>query len=89
MANTSSAKKAIRVSAKKTSINARRKKAFKAARKAVLDAIKSSDKKEAKALMPKAQKEIDKAVKSNIITKNTAARYKSRLVSKIKALGGK
>ena len=87
MANTSSAKKAIRVSERRTVINLRTRRAMKAARKAVMDAVTSKKKKDAEALLPKAYKEIDKAAKKNVIHKNTAARYKSRLVAQIKALG--
>lgn len=86
MANTSSAKKAIRVSERKRVINLRHRRALKEARKAVTDAVAGKDRKEAEKLLPLAYKEIDKAAKRNIIHKNTAARYKSRLVAKIKAI---
>jgi ribosomal protein S20 len=36
--------------------------------------------------MPAAQKALDKAAKRKVIEKNTAARIKSRLVAKIKAI---
>jgi len=84
MANTKSAKKAVRSSIRKTTINLRIRRAYKAARKAVLEAVTKKDKKDAEALLPKAYKEIDKAAKKNIIHKNTAARYKSNLSSRIK-----
>ncbi|GAB4284390.1 MAG: 30S ribosomal protein S20 [Candidatus Dojkabacteria bacterium] len=86
MANTSSAKKAIRSSARKKVFNERRKKAYKAARKAVIKAIEKGNKEEAMKLIPAAYKAIDKAAKANTIHKKTAARYKSRLVAKVKAL---
>ncbi len=86
MANTSSAKKAIRVAARKTVINLRHKRAYKDARKDVMDAVLAKNKKEATTLLSKAFKEIDKAAKSNIIHKNTAARYKSSLSKKVGAL---
>ena len=86
MANTSSAKKAIRVTKRKTVINLRTRRNSKDARKDVLKAIASKDKKTALSLLPKAQKEIDKAAKANVIHKNTAARYKSRLAQQIERL---
>ncbi len=86
MANTSSAKKALRVTKRKTVINLRTKRNAKDARKDVLKSIASKDKKTALSLLPKAYKEIDKAAKVNIIHKNTAARYKSRLAHQIESL---
>lgn len=86
MANTSSAKKAIRVAARKTVINLRHKRSYKDARKSVLQAVEAKNKKEALELLPKAYKEIDKAAKTNIIHKNTAARYKSNLTKRVNAL---
>lgn len=86
MANTSSAKKAIRVSARKAVSNLRKRRAMQEARKEIKTAIVSKDRKAAEKLLPKAYKEIDKAVKVNLIRKNTAARYKSRLVAQIKTL---
>jgi small subunit ribosomal protein S20 len=85
MANTSSAKKAIRVSERKRVINLKHKKAYKEAKKDVKKAvIAGEDKKKVTELVTKAQKEIDKAAKTNIIHKSTAARYKSRLASFVK-----
>ncbi len=86
MGNTSSAKKAIRVAQRKRVINLRKKRQVSEARKAVGKAIAAKDKKVAEQLLPTAYKEIDKAAKMNIIKKNTAARYKSRLAAKIKAI---
>ncbi len=87
MANTKSAKKAIRVSARKGVINLRSRRDFKEARKEVNKAIDLKDKKEAAKLLPLAYKEIDKAAKRNIIHKNTAARYKSNLSKSVAKLG--
>lgn len=86
MANTSSAKKAIRVSARKTVVNLRRKRTVRDARKAVTDAVQSSDKKAAESALPKAYKEIDKATKVGLIHKNTAANYKSKLAAQVKSI---
>lgn len=86
MANTKSAIKAIRVSGRKAKINLRKRNQMKDAKKAVKKAIASKDKKLATELLPKAYKEIDKAAKMNIIHKNTAARHKSGLTARVKAL---
>lgn len=86
MANTSSAKKAIRVSERKAVINSRVRDGYKSAKKAVSKAVGAKDKSKAMELMPKAFKEIDKAAKSNVIHKNAAARYKSRLSKKVASL---
>jgi small subunit ribosomal protein S20 len=87
MANTKSAKKAIRVSERKTVYNLRVKRSFKEARKAVVKAVDLKDKDTAIKLMPKAFKEIDKAAKTNVIHKNAAARYKSGLSKSVAKLG--
>lgn len=80
MANTSSAKKAIRVSKRKSVINLRTKRAYKQATKNVLKAVAGKGKKQdPKDLLSSAFQTIDKAAKRNIIHKNTASRYKSRL----------
>lgn len=85
MANTTSAKKAKRVAERRRVFNTRRKKEMKDTLKSVskLIASKSAD---AAAMLPKLQKAIDKAAKSNIIAKNTAARIKSRIAKRISAL---
>lgn len=85
MAITKAAKKAIRVSERKRVFNVRRKRTMKEAIKSVLDVVKT-DKKTAESNLSAAYKAIDKAVKRNIITKNTAARRKSRLA---RAVAGK
>ncbi len=72
MAITSSAKKAIRVSARKHVFNLRRK-------DALSRTTKSFTKAPTTASLSAAYKAIDKAAKQNVITKNTASRKKSRL----------
>lgn len=86
MANTKSAKKAIRSSAKKKNLNDTHKRRFREARKAVVDAVVAGDKVAAEKALPKAMKEIDKASKTKVIHKNTASRYKSRLATKVNKL---
>ncbi len=86
MANTSSAKKAIRVTQRRSVINLRRKRDYKEARKEVLKAVAAGNKKEATSLLPSAQKAIDKALKTKVLHKNTAARYKSSLAHAVSSL---
>lgn len=88
MAITSSAKKAIRSSAKKHVFNLRRKDAMKDVSKSLTKALTAKDIAGAEKLLPDAYKAIDKAKKTGVIKANTAARKKSRLallVAKAKA----
>ena len=84
MAITSSAKKAIRSSAKKHVFNLRRKSALYDATKALNKALDAKDVKGAEKLLPAAYKAIDKACKRGIIKSNTADRKKARLAAAIK-----
>ena len=79
MAITSSAKKAIRSSARKRVFNLRRKNAIDDIVKKIRRLVKEGKRKAASALLPQAYKVIDKAAKTNYLKKNTAARIKSRL----------
>ncbi|MEX0931961.1 MAG: 30S ribosomal protein S20 [Candidatus Paceibacterota bacterium] len=81
---TSSAKKALRASARKRVFNLRRNNNMKTVVKQVVKLVGEKKPKEAKELLPKAYKEIDKAAKGNTIKKNTASRKKSRLSAMIK-----
>lgn len=89
MANTKSAKKAIRATKRKTIINVRIKKSYREARKAVQKALNEQDVEKAISLLPQAYKQIDKAAKKHVIHKNTAARYKSSLAKQINNLSSK
>ncbi len=79
MAITSSAKKAIRSSAKKHVFNLRRKVALHDATKSLTKALAAKDVAGAKKLLPAAYKAIDKACKTGVIKSNTADRKKARL----------
>jgi len=81
MANTSSAKKAIRVSERKRIINKKTRVAYRQARKSVNDSITAGDLKAAETALPEAYKQIDYAVKKGVLHKNTGSRYKSRLTN--------
>lgn len=76
---TKSAKRAVRSSERKMVYNDRRKKAMKDAVKETKTLLATKDKKAAQEMLSKAYKAIDKAVKTKLIKKNTAARKKSRL----------
>lgn len=88
MANTKSAKKAVRSSAKKKLHNQNWKKRIKTAVRNLTDLLK-----EAKSLEDKvkslsvAQKVLDKAAKEKAIHKNKANRIKSKLALKLKSNG--
>ncbi len=85
MANTSSAKKAIRVSGRKAVHNALRKNKIANSLAAVKKMIASSATREDKAkAMSKLQQALDKAVKAKTYDKNKAARVKSRMSASLK-----
>ncbi len=86
MANTSSARKANRVSLRRRVFNARRKKAMKDTVKVVSKLVLGKQAKEAASALPKLYQAIDKAAKNGTIKKNTAARMKSRLTKQVSAL---
>lgn len=81
---TKSAKKALRQSLRKRSVNDRRRKAMKEAIKKVQKFIKEKKTDEAKKFLPNAYQAIDKAGKSGVIKKGNASRKKSRLTKMIK-----
>ena len=90
MANTKSAKKNIRASAKKRSHNNMWDKRFKNAIKSISKAIK--EKEDQNVVVEKfkgLQKALDKAVKEKVIHKNKANRVKSRYALRISALFSK
>ena len=83
MAITSSAKKALRASFNKKVFNVRRKKAMEDAVGEVKKLITAKKISEAKTVVSKAYKAIDKAVKGNTIKKGAGDRKKSRLMALI------
>ncbi|QQS22932.1 30S ribosomal protein S20 [bacterium] len=86
MPNTSSAKKAMRQSRRRNTINLRTKSKFKSAVKATKSLVASGSAKDAAESLKKAMSAIDKAVKKNVLHKNTASRKKSRLAKAIAKL---
>lgn len=81
MAITSSAKRAIRVSARKRVMNLRRTDAMKEGMKSLRKLSDAGKATEAEKALASVYKAIDKAAKRGVIKKNTAARKKSRLVA--------
>lgn len=89
MANTTSAKKAQRVSERRYVFNARRKKAMKDEVKTVGKLIAGKSVKDAEKALPSLYQAIDKAAKNGTIKKNTAARMKSRMIKRLSAVAAK
>lgn len=79
-----SAKKYMRVTARKTERNKAAKGVVKGAIKKTREAVKANDLTTAQTELKLAIKSLDKAVEKNIIKKNTAARKKSRLNALVK-----
>ena len=82
MPNKASAKKALRQNYVRAARNRVRKDAFKEAIKKTLKAGKA----DAKTLAITAQQALDKAARTGVIKKNTAARKLSRLMKKVNAM---
>ncbi|HEY2017037.1 MAG TPA: 30S ribosomal protein S20 [Bryobacteraceae bacterium] len=86
MANTYSALKRVRQAERRTDYNRKNKTRLRHQIRAMRKAITSKDAKVAAELLPKTFSLIDRSAKSGIIKKNTAARYKSKLHLRVKAL---
>jgi len=89
MPNTSSAKKALRQNITARSRNRHFSALYKETLKELEGAIKAVDAKKANELLPATYSRIDTLVKKNIIHTNNAARKKSALAKKVKALSVK
>ncbi len=86
MAITKSAKKALRQSLRKKLHNRTRKNATKKLLKELTFLISQKKIKEAKELLPKVYRAIDKTAKAGLIKKNAASRKKSTLARQVAAL---
>ncbi|MDD9898986.1 MAG: 30S ribosomal protein S20 [Candidatus Melainabacteria bacterium] len=86
MPNIKSAKKRVKTAQRNALRNTNMRSAMRTAIRAVREAIQAGDSAAALAKLPAAFSRIDKAVKRKIIHRNAAARYKSRLAAKIKAI---
>lgn len=83
MAVTKSAKKALRQSDRRRAKNIQKMKKLKNLLKEIKDLTTQQKIKEAKKLLPKVYKVLDKAGKTGLIKKNTASRKKSRITRRI------
>lgn len=86
MANTISSLKRVRLTERRTAINRMRRTRLKNAIRKMRRALEKKDASGAQALIPETYSLIDRAAKWGIIKKNTAARYKSRLVGRLKKI---
>jgi len=76
---TQSAKKALRQSVSRRKRNLRKAEAYKRAIKEHKKLVAAKKQDEARAALSKVYKALDKAAKTNVITRNKASRLKSRL----------
>ncbi len=86
MANTAQAKKRAKQAEKHRTRNAGQRSNLRTFIKKVIAAIRAGDKEQAQAAFKIAQPVIDSAVNKGLIHKNKAARNKSRLSARVKAL---
>ena len=86
MANSPQAKKRARQSEKRRAHNASQRSAVRTYIKRVLGAVEAKDAETASGALVLALPMIDKMVTKGIMHKNQAARHKSRLTKKVKAL---
>jgi small subunit ribosomal protein S20 len=87
MANTSSAKKAARVTARRTVVNGNRISRVRSYVRKVDEAVAAGDKAAAAAALKEAQPEIMRAASKGVLHKSTASRKISRLAAKVKRIG--
>ena len=83
---TKATKKALRQSKRRHKRNLKRAENYKDAIKSLKKSIAKKDKKRTIEILPKVYKALDKAVKTNILRKNTASRLKSRLTKIVNKL---
>ena len=86
MANIKSAKKRIKVTEVKTAQNRMIKSALKTTIKKFEAAVAANNAEEAQASFVKVTKALDMAAQKGVVHKNMAARKKSRLAAKLKAM---
>ncbi len=86
MANTSSAKKAVRKIARRTEVNRARRSRMRTFVRKVEEAIASGDAKVATDALREAVPVMMRAAQNGVIHKNTASRKVSRLTARVKSL---
>jgi len=87
MANTSSAKKAVRKMARKTDVNKARRSLVRGTIRKVEDAVTAGDKDAAQTALKAAEPAMMRAVSKGVFHKNTASRKISRLSKRVKTMG--
>jgi small subunit ribosomal protein S20 len=87
MANTRSAKKAVRKISRRTQVNKSRRGQMRTFVRRVEDAISAGDQGAANEALKQAQPYLMRAAQQNLLPKNTASRRVSRLSARIKAMG--
>ena len=88
MANTSSAKKAVRQIERRTAVNKSRRSQMRTFIRKVEEALTSGDKKAAADALSVAAPLMMRAAQKGIVHKNTASRRVSRLSKRVKSLAG-
>lgn len=88
MANTSSARKAVRKIERRTEVNRNRVSRMRTFIRKVEEALASGDKAAASAALRAAQPEIARAAGKGVLHKSTASRKISRLAARVKAVAG-
>jgi len=86
MANHVSALKRVRITERRTIINRARKSRLRHQIRAFRSLVQHKDATGAQAALPATFSLVDRAAKWGIIKKNTAARYKSRMTLRVRAL---
>ncbi len=86
MANTSSAKKAVRKIARRTTVNRARRSRMRTLVRKVEEAIATGDASNAASALQNAIPVVMRAAQHGILHKNTASRKVSRLTARVKAL---
>ncbi len=86
MANTPSAKKAVRKIARRTEVNKNRRSRMRTFIRKVEEALASGDQDAAKTALIAAQPEVMRAASKGVLHKNTASRKISRLANRVKTL---
>jgi small subunit ribosomal protein S20 len=88
MANTASAKKAVRKIERQTAINRSRRSKMRTFVRKVEEAIEAGDRSIAAAALLEAEPVLMRAAQNGILHKNNASRKVSRLSARVRALGG-
>jgi small subunit ribosomal protein S20 len=89
MANHFSALKRARQTQKRTAVNRANSSRLRSSLRDLRSVIAKGDKEGAGKAYRETVSALDKAIQKGVIHKNTAARYKSRLSARVKAIGGK